>query len=105
MAAVLLPAALLLQGQATVHGAESKQHQIVISGFEFVPSLLNASPGDEIVWVNQDIVPHNVTVSDTQVAISGDLASGDSFSWVVPRDLHYECGLHPSMKGKLIVRK
>lgn len=81
--------------------AQAKHHQVVISGFEFVPKDLKVSVGDKITWVNKDVVPHNIIVSGTKKAVSPDLASGEEFTFVVTDSLSYECGFHPSMTGKL----
>ena len=81
-----------------------KHHQVVISGFEFIPKELKVSVGDKITWVNKDVVPHNVIASDTKKVVSPDLASGERFTFVVTdslSDLAYECGFHPSMTAKL----
>jgi plastocyanin len=84
--------------------SKTKQHQIVISGFEFVPKELTVSQGDRITWINKDIVPHNIAIDSDQDALSPDLASGEKFSFIVEDSLSYICGLHPSMQGKLIVK-
>jgi plastocyanin len=80
------------------------QHQIIISGFEFVPKELNVSVGDRITWINKDIVPHNIATNSEKTALSPELANGESFSLTVKDSLSYICGLHPSMQGKLIIK-
>ena len=79
------------------------QHQVTITGFEFVPKKLHVQRGDTIVWVNHDIVPHSIVISSSQEAISLELDNGDAFTYVVESTMAYECGLHPSMKGKLLI--
>ncbi|MCF6251807.1 MAG: plastocyanin/azurin family copper-binding protein [Methylococcaceae bacterium] len=77
------------------------QHNVEISGFAFVPKKLEVKPGDTITWVNKDIVPHNIVESIDQSVISPDLATGETYTFVVKKPMVYHCGLHPSMKGKL----
>ena len=79
-----------------------QHHQVLISGFEFVPKVLKVSYGDTVTWVNKDIVPHNIVTRDKQLAISPSLASGEKFIYTVKKSLSYECGFHPSMKGALV---
>lgn len=79
------------------------QHQISIKGFEFVPKELQVSRGDTVVWVNHDIVPHSIVISSTAQAISPELESGETFIYVVGSSMAYQCGLHPSMTGKLTI--
>ncbi len=81
-----------------------KQHQIIISGFEFLPKELTVSVGDKITWINKDIVPHNIAANSKGKALSPDFASGESFSLIVKDSLSYICGLHPLMQGKLTVK-
>ena len=83
-----------------------KHHQVQITGFEFVPNNLTVKAGDIVTWVNKDVVPHNVYDSADKKAISPDLATGKSFSYIVPAfkasgTLGYFCSFHPSMMGKL----
>ncbi len=84
---------------------KNTNHQIVISGFEFVPSELTVSVGDTVTWVNKDIVPHNIAINTKQKPLSFNLASGEEFTHKVSVSLDYICGLHPSMKGKLIINQ
>jgi plastocyanin len=79
-------------------------HQVVITGFKFVPEELKVSLGDTVTWINKDIVPHNVINSNNpKEAVSTDLLSGEKYTFVVRDSLRYECGFHPSMKGKLLI--
>ena len=79
------------------------QHLVTITGFKFVPAVINVERGDTIVWVNHDIVPHSIVVRSSKEAVSPVLESGDTFTYVVGSGLTYACGLHPSMKGKLAI--
>ncbi len=79
------------------------RHIVEISGFEFVPKNLNLSEGDIVVWINKDIVPHNITLSDNQKLISPELTPGEEFTFTVQNSMRYECGFHPSMKGQIII--
>ena len=95
----------VIVGSGMSIGLEGKamHHQIVITGFKFEPEELEVSLGDTVTWVNKDIVPHNVINSNHQKeAVSTDLLKGDKYTFVVKDSLTYECGFHPSMKGKLL---
>ncbi len=76
-------------------------HQIEISGFAFFPKELTVYAGDTVTWINKDIVPHNTFDSTHKKSISPDLATGETYTFTVENSMLYECGLHPSMKGKL----
>jgi len=79
-------------------------HQVIISNFEFKPSKLNVKVGDTVTWINNDIVPHNIAINMKQKALSPEIGSDQVFVYKVDKSLTYICGLHPSMKGKLIVK-
>lgn len=80
-----------------------KQHVITISGFEFSPKLIKVSKGDMITWRNQDWVPHNIAKMSDGSLLSVDFLKGESFSLQVDSGLSYMCGLHPSMRGKIVL--
>lgn len=44
---------------------------VIIKGMAFSPSELRVHKGDTVVWINEDIVAHNVTIS---LEINGPLA-------------------------------
>ena len=43
--------------------SQPRQHMVEIQAFQFQPRHLTVAPGDTIVWVNRDIVPHTVTAN------------------------------------------
>lgn len=83
-------------------------HVIQIRGFFFVPKDLEVAPGDTVVWVNRDLVPHTVT-AENGAWESGTLDAGDSWQLVVddPAMLPgpYYCRHHPGMRGALVAKQ
>ena len=82
---------------------EGEVHTIEIKQMKFYPDEINAHMGDKIVWINKDIVEHDVTELSTKQWASSKLASGASWSLVVTRSENYYCNLHVVMRGKIIV--
>jgi plastocyanin len=78
---------------------------VAIEEFKYQPAVIQASVGDTIVWENRDIVQHTATASD-QSWDSGEINAGKRAVTVVRKkgEQEFICTLHPSMKGKLIVR-
>lgn len=74
-----------------------------MDGLQFVPALLTVKRGDEVRWVNNDLVAHTVTLRG--VFDSGTIAPGKSWSQVMQRAgrYNYVCTLHPTMKAVLVV--
>jgi len=94
--AVLLVAAL---GGA----APPRTHTVEIRGMEFHPAELTVAPGDTVVWINRDIVPHTATAKGWGTDV---LTQGQS-GRIVARHagtIDYACNLHPTMHGTLLVR-
>ena len=96
---------IMAQG-SSLQEAEMKavSHRVTISDFEFKPSTLTVSQGDRITWVNLDIAPHNVTISSSQNKLSPNLKTNEEYSLTIDANFDYECGLHPPMKGKIVVK-
>jgi len=60
------------------------EHRVVIDAMQFSPQVVEARPGDTIVWENRDMFVHNVTGAAAGVG-SGDLAPGKTWRYVVRR--------------------
>ena len=87
-------------GGTPAPNAQSYTIDMVNSTFD--PQVLEARVGDEVTWVNQDPVPHNVTGGPLD---SGMMMGGDEFTTVLTEagTIEYECTLHPGMTGTLEV--
>jgi plastocyanin len=82
-------------------------HTIEIRGMAFHPESLTVAPGDTVVWINRDIVPHTATASGSAAKWStAQLAQGESGRYVPRRagTIQYICALHPTMRGTLTIR-
>jgi plastocyanin len=78
---------------------------VKISGFKFSPDTVNATANAAIKWTNDDGAPHQVVIASknlkTPVLNKGPSAelkidAGGSYDYV--------CGIHPNMKGKVVVK-
>ena len=81
---------------------EVKTTTITIKDFSFNPNILTVKQGETVTWVNEDSVPHKITSSTFS---SEDLNQGDTFKFTfgTKGNFDYICGIHPSMKGKVVV--
>ncbi len=82
----------------------SRTHTVEIRDMAFHPTELRVHPGDTIVWINRDFVPHTATSPDSAWT-SPPLAQGESWRMVVggPGVGTYICAFHPVMEASLIV--
>jgi plastocyanin len=79
-------------------------HTIQIAQMKFLPSELKVKKGDKVVFVNKDMVVHNVTDQSGKVRLSPDIAAGKSWTMVVSNQVNYYCSFHPVMKGKILIK-
>lgn len=84
--------------------ALAETHTVVIDGMQFKPATLAVQRGDEVVWKNKDLVPHNATGKGG--LDSGNIDPGKQWSWTADGEgrIDYVCTYHPGMKGSLMVR-
>jgi len=82
---------------------EGEVHTVEIKQMKFYPDEINAHKGDKIVWINKDIVEHDVTEFAKKRWASSKLATGASWSMVITQSEIYYCNLHVVMRGKIIV--
>jgi len=80
-------------------------HQISIVNGAFNPASITIKVGDTITWTNND-ADHDHTVSGKAFS-SGNLKHGASYSFTFTTagTFDYSDGLHPRMKGKIVVQK
>ena len=72
-------------------------HTITIEGMRVQLEVLTVSPGDTIVWVNKDIVPHTAT-SKTGGFDSKDIQVDKSWRYTIRKkgSFAYICTFHPT---------
>ncbi len=78
-------------------------YTIEIKGMRFVPADIQVKKGDTIIWVNKDIVAHNVTDEKSKAWASPIIPVGQSWSMMAEHSSNYFCSLHPVMKGRIQV--
>ncbi len=79
-----------------------KKHVVEIKDMKFQPAELTVHKGDTVMWVNKDIVTHDVTENNKTWA-SPPLNTGDSWEKVITQSDAYYCSIHITMKGNLTV--
>ena len=92
----------LLFGQMVFAWADDAS--VGIDNFAFTPDTLTVKPGANVTFVNHDDIPHLVVAVDGKYR-SKALDTNDKYSVTFdkPGEYAYFCGLHPHMKGKIIV--
>jgi plastocyanin len=104
-----LAAALLAAGLLVLSGCQEKAggrvYRVEIKGMAYALPELMVAPGDTVVWVNRDIVPHTAT-ADARQFDSGSVSPSAEWSFVARERgrIPYTCTFHPTMKGVLVVK-
>jgi plastocyanin len=98
--------ALLCFGFGIVSG-QAAEVQLKIDNFAFTPAALKIKPGDTVTWTNDDDIPHSLVASKQALFHSRPLDTGEkySFTFTAEGEFEYFCGLHPHMKGMIVVAR
>ncbi len=88
-----------------VQPAAARTLQVPIARAAFGPMPGDARVGDEIEWINRDIVDHTVTARDGRFDVV--VPSGKSVRVVLRRsgDTEIYCRYHPGMTAQLTVAR
>lgn len=77
--------------------------KVTISNYEFSPETITVSAGAAVTWTNQDSAAHTIKFPGEE---TGKIATGATYSrtFSTPGEVTYQCGIHPYMTGKVIVK-
>ncbi|MDO8686188.1 MAG: cupredoxin family copper-binding protein [Clostridiales bacterium] len=91
---------------STAENRNNTANEILIEGNKFKPDILTIKVGESVTWVNKDSYNHTVT-SSSGLFDSKDMAFDTKFSFKFEKEDMYDyiCGIHTTMKGKIIVQK
>lgn len=100
----LLLAVFVLVGCISKEQNAPKLHIVKILQMKFQPEELWVNKQDTVVFINEDMVAHDVIESTNSKWASSRLEAGNSWKLVVTETSDYYCNLHKVMKGKILVR-
>ena len=101
----------LVLAAAPVNAGAARVHQVMIENMKFNPEVVEIEKGDTVMWINKDIVPHTATAEapagKKPLFDSGALLSNSSFRYKpkAAGEITYQCLYHPTMKGRLHIKK
>jgi len=86
------------------HAQETKEATVTIDNFAFTPETLTVKPGTKVTFINHDDIPHSVVAVEKAFRSKAlDTDEKYEFTFEKAGDFAYFCGLHPHMKGKIVV--
>ncbi len=95
---------LLLSCKSTPETTVPAKHIVEIKAMKFQPAEIIVKSGDTVVWINRDMVAHDVTEEAGKAWTSSVMPTGATWSFVVTKSADYYCSIHVVMKGKLVVQ-
>lgn len=78
---------------------------VYIASMKFNPAEVWINRWDTVVWINNDIVAHDVTEYLDRTWASDSIQPGQSWEKVFGDNVDYFCSIHPTMKGKIMIRQ
>ncbi len=89
-------------GGTTGGGATGGKVVVSEKDYKFNPAQITANVGDEVVFENQDAVPHHVVVGTADLGVQ---SPGQSVTYKAAANgtLAVKCLIHPTMVGQLTV--
>lgn len=92
-------------GQSNNQAAQPGKDTVYIAGMKFKPAELWINQWDTVVWINNDIVAHDVTEFPDKTWSSDSIQPGQSWEKDFGDSVDYFCSIHPTMHGKIMIRK
>ncbi len=102
MLAALLVLPLVLTACVSSPATAATGTAVSIEGFAFNPKTLTIEVGTTVTWTNNDTAGHDVK-GDAFASPRMPLGGTFSFTFDTAGTFEYICGVHPSMKGTIIV--
>jgi plastocyanin len=78
-------------------------HTVEMIKMTFQPGVIKVKRGDRIVFVNHDMLTHDITEESRKAWTSSPLPTDQTWILTVTESSGYYCSLHPVMKGNIIV--
>lgn len=83
--------------------SKAETHVVTIENMKFNPAIITVKKGDQVTFINKDIVAHNATEINKLWA-SPLLQNGQSWTFTPEKTSDYYCTVHVVMKAKIIVK-
>ena len=98
------PAPAAAAAPAKVADAAPTANQVTVDNFSFTPATLTIKVGTTVTFINHDDIPHSIVNAEGKFRSHAlDTDQSFQFTFATAGDYDYFCGLHPHMKGKIIV--
>ncbi|MGV8880458.1 MAG: plastocyanin/azurin family copper-binding protein [Sphingobacteriaceae bacterium] len=100
----ILLAVFIFMGCSNQNRYKPQMHVVEIKDMKFQPAALLVHKGDTVIWINKDMVAHDIT-EENKAWASPALPSGVSWKKAITTNESYYCSIHVVMKGRLTIEK
>lgn len=85
-----------------INAKPEAENTVTIQDYSFSPNVITVKVGETVTWFNGDGVVHTVKSTDFT---SPNIKNQESFKFQFTKvgTYEYSCGVHPYMKGKVVV--
>lgn len=105
LAALLLATGLIACNPSGNTAEAPGTDTVYIRQMQFQPAEIYINKWDTVVWINEDLVSHDVTAFPDKAWTSDTILPNASWKSVFGKNADYFCSVHPTMKGKVIIRE
>lgn len=91
------------QPGVAIEETKPAMHAVEIAQMKFLPAVLKVRKGDTVMFVNHDMVTHDITEETKKAWSSSALAANQTWVLIVTGSAGYFCSIHPVMKGRIIM--
>lgn len=106
LAVIILVSSLVVSCSSSTDLADNVSVDTVrISMMKFNPEVINVNVGDSIVWINEDMVEHDVT-EESKTWTSNSIPANDGvWKMEITEGFSYFCSIHPTMVGTVNINE
>lgn len=84
-------------------GLDIPEKTIIIKNFSFNPPILTIKAGEKVTWIHDDAAAHDIVSAGLFKSKTMQRGENFEFTFLEAGEYSYHCGIHPSMKGTVIV--
>lgn len=92
----------ILWGACVSNTEKPKVYTVEIKDMKFIPDDITVKKGDTILWLNQDMMSHDVT-EERNHWTSSVIPAGGTWKMEATEMVNYFCSIHVVMKGRIRV--
>jgi len=98
------PSDPLQEDGKAINDQKPATHTVEIKQMKFIPGTLTVNKEDTVIFINRDILTHDVTEELSRSWSSSPLKANETWVLTATESVNYFCSIHPVMKGNIVVK-